>query len=74
MKNVLIRKESNEEKRRNRKCNAEPAEKVESIWDPSQFGLQSLDPSDGRIDRSKAEGSMDPYEVLQTIPSCNFLL
>jgi hypothetical protein len=34
-----------------------------SIWNPGTLGLQILDASDPRIEKSKIEGEMDPYEV-----------
>ncbi|XP_021955512.1 anoctamin-10 isoform X1 [Folsomia candida] len=34
----------------------------DSIWNPASLGLQTLDATDPRIDKSKAEGEQDPYE------------
>lgn len=41
----------------------------DSIWNPASLGLQTLDATDPRIDKSKAEGEQDPYEVRSVISS-----
>lgn len=35
----------------------------DSIWNPASLGLQVLDNGDPRIEKSKIEGELDPYEV-----------
>lgn len=40
------------------------AQSADSIWNPVALGLQVLDATDPRIEMSKVEGQMDPYEVI----------
>jgi hypothetical protein len=44
--------------------NAAGSQVADSIWNPTSLGLQLLDASDPRVQISKVEGDMDPYEVL----------